>query len=225
MKRTIKVLGIIALVAVIGFSLSTCKDDGGGWDPISTLISWSDNSTAYKLSVTELEGANSYTYLLSVGNSGYSTGTATISGNNYTFTPRETGGSEFAMSIDSEAKTVTTTSDYSLKLIQPGTNTTTTYSMPKLDATCEITEQTGGVEGNPFVGTWTASYGGTVKVSGNFTWSYSETGYSNSGSYAPIENTAIIYDSQKEFFGFARVTGNEMETLTEDGGYIQFTKK
>jgi len=231
MKKLGQVFGVIALIAVIGFSMTTCSSDsgGGGWTPLSKLISWIAGSTQYKLSVTELEGNKndkSYTYLLSVGNDGYSTGLATINGNSYSFSPRETGGSAFAMNIDSTAKKVTTTIAYTIKLVKPEASPTPTdHSMSKLEnVDCEIKDTTGGIENNPFPGTWADSIG-TVKVKSNLTWSYSQSGYSNSGSYAPIENTAVIYDSKKDFFGFAKVSGNTMETLTRDGGYIPFTKK
>jgi len=40
MKNTIKLLGIIALSAVIGFGLTSCGDDGGGGDGSVTVGNW-----------------------------------------------------------------------------------------------------------------------------------------------------------------------------------------
>jgi len=78
---------------------------------------------------------------------------------------------------------------------------------------------------NPFVGSWTGE-GVTVTVRGNLTWSASAQGYSNSGSYSPIDNAAIVYDSKKELFGYATITtSGQMKTFTDDGGDITFTKR
>jgi len=43
MKNTIKFLGIIALVAIVGFSMAACKDDSGDKDP-PIIGSWGNNS-------------------------------------------------------------------------------------------------------------------------------------------------------------------------------------
>ena len=40
MKNVFKVLGIIALVAVIGFSMVSCKDDGGGGNSNNWVGTW-----------------------------------------------------------------------------------------------------------------------------------------------------------------------------------------
>jgi len=236
MKNFFKLFGFIALVAVIGFSMAACGGGGGGDDgPVSQAVEWkeSGSGTDYKLALTDLSTkalANStYTYILSVVGFGWSTGTVTVKGSEYTFTPRETGGSLFSISIDSTTKKVTTTSDKEIKLTT-SSGGTTSHTLPVTSATATITDTTGGVSANPFVGTWKANYGGgnvgTVTVNRDLTWSYKQKDYSNTGSYAFVESTAIIYDSKEKFFGFANITNNgkTMDTLTADGGNIPFTK-
>jgi len=41
MKNTIKVLGVIALLAIIGFSMAACDDGGGGGGPGTITLSGS----------------------------------------------------------------------------------------------------------------------------------------------------------------------------------------
>ena len=77
MKNTIKLLGIIALVAVIGFSFAACEvgggDDGDDGNPfVGTWKSNSYNSYTFKADL-------SYTYRLDTGRS--SDGIYTYSGN------------------------------------------------------------------------------------------------------------------------------------------------
>ena len=106
MKNTIKVFGIIALVAVIGFSMAACKDDdnggggggGGGGvqnDPGDLAGTWTGNIGGYNAIVTisgsgwimTASNANFYDsgYFIRNGNtatlylsSGTNNGTATI---------------------------------------------------------------------------------------------------------------------------------------------------
>ena len=44
MKNTIKFLGIIALVAIVGFSMAACKDDDDGVKAPPIVGSWGNNS-------------------------------------------------------------------------------------------------------------------------------------------------------------------------------------
>jgi len=63
MRKTIKVLGLIALVAVIGFGIISC-DDGGGDPPggspqKATYVSEDSNGNKYTLEINETGGARS----------------------------------------------------------------------------------------------------------------------------------------------------------------------
>jgi len=55
MKKTIKLFGIIALIAVIGFSMITCGDDGGGGDDTRTVTysGTTSNGDLYSLKIIE----------------------------------------------------------------------------------------------------------------------------------------------------------------------------
>jgi len=44
MKNTFKMLGLIALVAIIGFSMAACKDDNGGDKDPPIVGSWANNT-------------------------------------------------------------------------------------------------------------------------------------------------------------------------------------
>jgi len=228
MRNLGKMLGIIALSAVIGFSMAACQadddDDGGSKDPASKKVTWTQGTTDYKLVYTEMSSSKS-TYILSVGTDGYNVGVVTISGTAYSFAPDSTvhssGQSSFTMTITAEK--VTTTAAQPIKLITTS-GSSSDASLPVTDAAATITDNTGGKNTNPFPGSWTGE-GVSVSVSKNLTWSASAQGYKNNGSYANIEDSAIIYDSKGKFFGYANMVAGKMETLTYDGGDITFTKK
>jgi len=227
MKNVLKLLGFIALVAVIGFSMAACKneDDGGSDDPASTKITWSQSGKNYALVCTEITSSTA-TYILSVGTDGYNVGIVTFSGTNYSFSPDPTvygyvNSNSFTMTIN--ATNVVTSAPQPISVIN-SSGTISGASLPVTDAVAVMTDNTGGKEYNPFVGSWTGE-GVSVSVSKNLTWSASAQGYKNSGSYANIEDSAIIYDSKGKFFGYAYIVFGAMETMTFDGGYITFTKK
>jgi hypothetical protein len=97
MKNTIKVLGIIAIVAVIGFSMVACGDNGGGPDyspdpsnPIKGI--WSDGDLTVSCSTNTWEavypGEGSWSGNYTITSNGAASftdkngawGTATVSG-------------------------------------------------------------------------------------------------------------------------------------------------
>jgi len=226
MKNLVKMFGFIAFVAVIGFSMAACKDDGGDGgssDPASTKVTWTQDSKDYELVYTELSSSKS-TYILSVGTDGYSVGAVTISGTTYSFAtdPKVYSSSyTFTMNIDNSTNKVTTTSAQPIKLIN-SSGTTSDASLPVTNATAKITDNTGGTGTNPFVGYWKDNPV-EVSVSSNLTWSATAPGYKGSGSYAYINNSAIIYDSNGSFFGYANIVSGKMEAMTFNGNY-SFTK-
>jgi hypothetical protein len=98
MKNTIKLLGIIALAAVIGFSMAACSDDSGGDDnsgSIGTVVR-TELEGEWK---SEWSGGNHITYAFSGSNylcsyafpdenrSGWRTGTFSSIGTTITFAP------------------------------------------------------------------------------------------------------------------------------------------
>jgi len=71
MKNFIKLFGIVALVAVIGFSVTSCGgDDNGGGDDLSLYISSVYNSTTYevqfKITSTALKDITYSDYTLTI---------------------------------------------------------------------------------------------------------------------------------------------------------------
>jgi len=227
LKAVLRTAGIIAIVAIIGFSMAACggNDGDGGGNPNSRTITWNQSSTDYKLTLTQLGSSSTYTYILSIGSGGstYSAGKAAVSGNNFVLTPinSKTGGSGSTVTliIDSSTNKVSTSSVQSISSTSDGSSFSSS-SIPVTDATCVITDNTGGVGTNPFVGTWNNAQAGTLTVKSNLTWSIT-TGFS--GSYAYIDTTAIVYQSNGTFFGYATVSGNSMLTYTAQGDFT-FTK-
>jgi len=237
-------LGILVMALVFGMSVVGCGSDSDGGDnsPLSKTVTWTASSTNYKLVLTDLAaagksvsrtvvpGGRTYVYNLSVGSSGFNTGTATISDDNITFTPSSelyTGASNFTITIAEGATdgavTVTVTTEKQIPLLTgSGTPTTGTLSQAT-NATGTVA--TTNASSNPFVGSWSGD-GVSVTVRSNLTWSASVPGqYSGSGSYSPLDNAAIVYDSKKNLFGYAWMDDGNMETITADGGEITFRKK
>jgi len=190
---------------------------GSNTNPDSKTITWVQGSNNYKFALTYLS-SDTYTYILSVGTSGYNTGTVKVNGNVYTLTPR---GSSSTVIINFNISTnqVTTSGSQSISLTTSAGGTAN-FTIPATNAQGTVTDNTGGVSVNPFVGIWN---GGVLTVSTNLTWSYNDRGNSMSGSYAFIDNTAIIYTSGGSFFGYASVSGNTMNCVTNEGPYT-FTK-
>jgi len=237
-------IAIIALLAVIGFSMMTCKEESGDDDPLSKTVKWTASSTSYELVLTDLADANksvsrtvvpggrTYVYILSIGTQGYNTGTATISGDEITFTSGNAHSSHTSFKITITEKTAgavtvtTASSQSSIPLRKADGTTGTSVSIPKLDVSGTVAATS--ADSNPFVGSWTGG-GVSVTARSNLTWSASAQGYNESGSYSPVkngsDNVAIVYDSKKNLFGYAWMNGSQMRTITNDGGNITFTKK
>ena len=137
MKNMIKFLGVIALVAVIGFSMAGCKEDETASTPQTvTYKGTAPDSKTYVLTINETDG----TYELTVGGK-TSKGSATKSGSTWTLTP--TGGKAFTVTVSSSGIT-------DIK----GEITFTDGS--KEDAPPTITPPAPPVTGNdPLAGTWT----------------------------------------------------------------------
>jgi len=160
--------------------------------------------------------SSKYKYILSVGTSGHSVGTVTVSGNTYTFAPNDiVGGSGFAITING---TKVTSAGASIKLVDEN-GIPSSYTLPATDATVTVTDTTGGVGTNPFVGNWSCEYpynGQTLHVNTNMTkgktWSCTLEEYPNqvySGTYAYIGNYIMMVGDIHIPFGvaFGVITG------------------
>jgi hypothetical protein len=85
MKNTIKLFGIIAMVAVIGFSMAACggdDDNGGGGSPTPfSNTTWNDEMEMMTIS---FDGSNGVAWKM--GTTDIVRGTYTVSGNDINFT-------------------------------------------------------------------------------------------------------------------------------------------
>ena len=92
MKNFFKLFGIIALVAVIGFSMAACGEDDGGKDGRKDVLDgtmwqatvYNEDSEASIMTIT----FNSPNFTLALNNVPQTTGTYSISGNNVQLTAR-----------------------------------------------------------------------------------------------------------------------------------------
>jgi len=159
MKNSIKLFGIIAMVAVIGLSMAGCKQDVT--DPIPQTVTYrgiDDNNQMYMLKITENTGRAAYTpqrgdsYELTVGTK-KSRGTV-VSYINLTITlqPSVAGATQITVTVSSSGITGMT-----------GTITFTDGS-PSETAPTTVTPSTGGSD--PIAGTWE----GVAPGSGNSTF-------------------------------------------------------
>jgi len=106
MKKTLKLLGIIAIIAVIGFSAVSCKDKAA--EPEAATVAFAKGGTTsetnpfvatwtgeYEGTPFVIEVPDDSTWLCKAGGITYDQGTYTSSGNNATFvstTTNETFG-------------------------------------------------------------------------------------------------------------------------------------
>jgi hypothetical protein len=218
----------LALTACPEPAAAAKSEEGPLPTPAAKKITWTADSKAYVLVITEISSGK-FTYVLSVAGNTYSVGYVTITGNNYLFKPNSIAmnagnTSDFTLTINSSTQKLTASSA-SIKLINDAGATTTAVTLDNssgIDVTiADITG--GGGETNNFVGTWSGG-GGKVVVYANLTWRASFPGYNNTGTLACVGSKAIIYDSDGSFFGYASVSGNTMPTSTWDGGDITFTR-
>ena len=100
MKNLMKLIGIIALTAIIGFGFTACggDDDDPPPDPLQGTWKWDDGASG---TVTVNFTGNNYTFTATGGYSSYfnnKTGTFSISGSNITFSGDITDTGTFSVS-------------------------------------------------------------------------------------------------------------------------------
>ena len=120
MKNTIKVLGIIAIVAVIGFSMTACDDGNNGGDPTyidGVTVTFSLDKVSATSFTATVEGAN---WNINMSNPGYSGSYGLFDTNNREVDVTPTVGSSFSSSIVT-AFDITRTSDTILTFILKAT--------------------------------------------------------------------------------------------------------
>jgi hypothetical protein len=112
MKNVFKVLGIIALVAVIGFSMVACGDDddddggGGALTPDSlganSRVDWKNDATGAQINF-DTEGNDLTCYILDKNNATVADGKITISNNTVTWAD----GTSCIIKLSSDGKKLT----------------------------------------------------------------------------------------------------------------------
>jgi len=227
MKNTIKLIGVIAFLAIIGFSFTACggsdddKNNGGGdgVDNSNGDTSWS-NGTWDKAPFQLVINGNNFT----IKNNAVDLYKGTIS-----FTGNESAGS-FVITVshiwgDGQWNVSTGLTDNGTYTKSNNTLTLIGMSQPALAAgngawTKTDSGSTGG--GNPFIGTWTGN--GMTLVCTDSTWSnnnYSGT-YTHSGNSAIFTETTIVSSGLR--FGTATVSGNTMTLIVEETDVYTLTK-
>jgi hypothetical protein len=215
MKKLVKLLGIIALIAVIGFSMTACEEDeddfslfAGTWvgidpdgDPVQIVVSgsrwtmsWPGNPHWGSESGTFTSSGNSATLRLD----GVTIGTATISGNTLTVSISEWG----IMVLTRQGSSGN----------NPGGDTP------------------GG--NNQFIGTWNGidpdgdpvqivvtSTGWTMSWPGNSHWG------SDSGTYTSSGNVATLRLDGVTTIGTATVSGNSLTVSIQGWGIMTLTRQ
>jgi len=187
MKNVFKVLGVIALVAIIGFTMTACGGGSGGDDDdfVGTWISSGGQTLtcANGKTWTARFGSNSYkgTYDFNA-DTGLATFTITFnSGSGGLGSP----GSSFTATIGESRESITITASGG-----------TTYTLNQ--------------DENPFIGTWKNSEV-TVKCTAT-TWEAKapSLSYSDNGQYAFSGSTAYFISNDGSDWGTATVSDNTM---------------
>jgi len=143
MKNTIKLLGIIALVALIGFSFAGCDTGGDSPAPApgpsgpppsqKTVYTWVAGDDSYRLEVTEASNSRAAynpksgdTYVLTItlkaGGTKTSSGAVAVSGNTFTLKPTGTE-TTFTITVTATATTVIVTGMEGTITFEGGTDT------------------------------------------------------------------------------------------------------
>jgi len=200
MKNTIKVFGIIALVAIIGFSFIACDngngDDNGGKGVAPTITTASlpngTVGTAYSQTLAAT-GDTPITWSLESGTlpTGLTLATSgTISG-----TPSTANTFTFTVKATNNAGSIT--------------------------KSLSITIASGSGGTNPFIGKWNMNtVDGVSIICTDSTWTLS----SSSGTYTYNGNTATFIQTNGATYGTATISGNTMTIVTSSGGTTTWTK-
>jgi len=208
MKNIIKLLGIAALVAIIGFSMIACGDGGGTGDPMPKVVMY-----------TGTAGSDEYTLLITEAPE-----------NRAAYTPM--GGDKYVLTVGSKKSTGTVNLFESLVLtLKPasgGTFTVTVHATNGITAMSgTITWVGGGTDTAPatlsggstvddvnatYAGTWNFTIKGlnaTVTVTGN-KWAIKMTGNDDSGTFTMDGNVATLRSNyfNGAIVGTATLTSN-----------------
>jgi hypothetical protein len=113
MKNTVKLIGFIALVAVIGFSMAACDDGNGDGDDgdglFQTVSTYKGTASGrvYVLEITSYSDSDDVSFTLELASLYNCTGTAIKSGNNWLLTPYS-GEGTFSITVSSSGITAIT---------------------------------------------------------------------------------------------------------------------
>jgi len=241
MKNTFKLLGIIAIVAVIGFSFIACggDDDGSsGPNPI-TFKSTDTAGNTYNLIITptkenEIAAGNSYELTIKSGQTNkVSKGTITFVTGSGTLTmqPRNSGSQTFTITVTNSGQMTNISGTIAVENGEPATGPG------------QVTPGDNGGGGNnpgsgggvnPFFGEWYEPNSFNLNIfcdAPNLTWNAFCRVEKNSnyvelkGTYNYNGNSATFTENNGATFGTATVSGEEMTVRTNNYGTFNLKRK
>jgi hypothetical protein len=198
MKHLFKLFGIIAFVAIIGFSIVSCGDKGGDEDVTPDIASFNGTWNASSGRVIVFSG-NTFNY--KVNNVTQYSGTFSVSGSTITFNESSLGSASGNFSLSENTLVL---SNHTWDSSVNGT----------------YTKDSGGT--NNFVGTWTQDgSGGSVKVvltQTNWTATYNNATY-NAGTYT-YDGTTATWTVTNKGQGSANVGATGNATIQSNGKMV-----
>ena len=215
--KRLRLLAIIAIVAVIGFSMTACElpddeDNNSAPTPQTVTYSGTANGETYTLIITEntngrYTAKNGDSYVLTVGTK-KSTGTVTVNGSTLTLAPSSSGASAFTVTVSSSGITA-----------MSGTITFDDGATQEAPAT--VTPTPPPTTGNPLEGTWLEEGGTTMTIAGNtITITSADEELFGSGTFTVNNNTITVNFTEGEEAGS---TYNGTFSLSNNGNTLAMT--
>jgi hypothetical protein len=226
--KRLRLLAIIAIVAVIGFSMTACElpdDEDNNSDPTPQTVTYSGtaNGETYTLIITEntngrYTAKNGDSYVLTVGTK-TSSGTVTVNGSTLTLTPSSSGASAFTVTVSSSGITA-----------MSGTITFDDGAAQQAPAT--VTPTPPANTGNPLEGTWLEEGGMLMTIAGNTITLTHDGELEGRGTFTVNNNTiTMIFTKGEEYAGitfsatFSLSDNGNTLTFTTDDGTVVYTKQ
>jgi hypothetical protein len=217
MKKTCKLFGIIALVAIITIGFTACDNgttnNGGG---TNTYISYDEDGSRYKLEVKEntdisraaFTPVDGDTYTLTVEGMGWGTSTGTVTG----FT-----NDSYTLSNNGTALNLKTSNETISSIPEPIVYNEGEHSDFVPDG--KKTPSGGMTTESIYFGTWTAESNPTLTITATGTWTFASSGggINESGTYTIAEamtGTAYLLNRNGELYRTAIVNYNDHDEIS-----------
>ena len=231
MKNLYKLFGVIALVAVIGFTMTACPNDDGGGPQKVTYVSVDSNGNRYTLEINESGGRSARSaaqpgddYTLTVE---YST---VVGGGNLNMKFEKSGKVGSAQPGEASVLITITINGETVTITLVGDKMTVINGKIVDDDGQEIADNPGNVMpvviggSNPFVGTWVGD--GIMIECTDSTWKTTIPGYGiMEGTYIRNGNTATFVQTGGDIFGTASVSGDTMTVNEKANGDVYTLRK